>query len=61
MLFIMAKKSGSRHELKKIKKIRAKASTKHDSSSSNSSSSDSDSYLSSGSKWDKIIQHAKFN
>ena len=48
-LFSIANKSGSRRELKKIKKIRAKASKKRCNSSSDSSSdeSNSDSLLSS--------------
>ena len=50
----MAKRSVSRRELKKIKKIRAKASRKYGSSSSDRSISDSDSSLSSDSERDKI-------
>ena len=55
VLFSMARHSDSHHELKKTKKIRARASKKHDSSSINISSSDSYSPLSSDRDWDKII------
>ena len=47
MLFIMAKRSGSRHELKSINNVRAKSSKKHGYSISDSSSRDYDSSLSS--------------
>ena len=55
MLYIIAKKSGLRRELKKIKNIRAKASKKRRYSSSDSSSSglDYDSYVSSDSDQDE--------
>ena len=45
MIFCMSKCSGSRHELKNIKNIRAKASKKHDYSISDSFTDDSDSSL----------------
>ena len=51
----MYKLSVSRHYLKKIKNIRAKASNKNDCSSRNISSSDYDSSLSSDSELDEII------
>ena len=47
--------SGSCHELKKIKKIRAKASNKHDYYIRDSSSNDSDYSVSNDSEQDKII------
>ena len=50
----MAKRSGSYCELKKIKKIRNKASKKHYSSGSNISISDLGASLSSDIEWDKI-------
>ena len=54
VLFSIAKKSGSRRDIKKIKKIDAKSSRKRCNSSSNSSSDelDSNSSLSSDSEWD---------
>ena len=45
MLYIIAKKSGSRREIKKVKKIRENASKKGCHSSRNYSSDDSDSLL----------------
>ena len=45
MLYIIAKKSGSRREIKKAKKIRENASKKDCHSSRNYSSEDSDSLL----------------
>ena len=50
MIFSMAKRSGSRHELKNVKKISAKASKKYDYYISDSSSSDYDYSLSSESE-----------
>ena len=54
----MAEPYGSRCELKKINKIKSKASKKHSYSMKNSSSSDSDLYSSlfSDSEWDKSRQ-----
>ena len=52
----MAKLSGSRRELKKIKKIKARASKKFSYSSSDISISDSYSSLSSYIEWEKIRQ-----
>ena len=52
IIFGMANLSDSRHELKKIKKIYAKAPKKHDYPIRDRSSSDYDSYLSSDSEWD---------
>ena len=48
----MAKRSGSRHELKSINNVRAKSSKKHGYSISDSSSRDYDSSLSSDSDGD---------
>ena len=56
MLCNMSKRLDSRHELKNIKKIRAKSLNKYGSSSSDSSISDSDLSLSSDSERDKILQ-----
>ena len=53
MLFSMTKPSGSCRELKKIKKIRSKASKKHEYSISNISISDYDSSLSNDNKKDE--------
>ena len=60
MLYSIAKKSVSRREIKKNKKIRAKASKKSCDSSSDSPSdySDSDSSLASHSSWDTCRQPA---
>ena len=55
MIFCMSKCSGSRHELKNIKNIRAKASKKHDYSSSDSFTDDSDSSLYIDREWDERI------
>ena len=54
----MDKHSIKRCELKKIKRIRAKASMKHESSSSSSSTNDYDYYLSNEIKWYEIIKTA---
>ena len=56
MIFIVAKRLGSRRELKKINKICAKVSKKHESSSRSISSSGSGSYLSSDIAWEKRRQ-----
>ena len=51
ILYIMFKRSITRHVLKKIKKIRTKASKNNDSSISGISGSESDSFLYSESEW----------
>ena len=56
MLYSITKKSGSRRELNKIKKIKAKDSKKLIYSSSDSLSSYLDSPLYSDSEWDEPIQ-----
>ena len=58
MIFSISEKSGSRRELNKINKIRAKASNKRSHFSSKSSSSESDygSYLSNDSDREEKIQ-----
>ena len=58
MLYISAKKSGSRDELKNIKKLKDKASSKRYNSISDSSSNYSESSISSHSDWDKDRQLA---
>ena len=54
IIFRMTKRSGSHHELKKIKNIRSKAPMNNESSNNSSSSSDSDYSLSSEIGLDKI-------
>ena len=59
MLFRMAKLLGLRRELNNIKKIRARASNKYESSSRDIYSSDYDSSLSSDIKWDERRHHSE--
>ena len=55
MLYSIAKKSGSRHELKNFKKLKDKAFRKRYNSGNDSSSKFSDSYLSRYSNLDEDI------
>ena len=57
MLYSMSKCSRTRHKLKKTKKIRSKASKKHEFSSSSISGSDCDSSLSINIKLNETVHH----